>query len=160
MMYVGIAIIVLMFAISLYTDTKGWRIKNIVTLPAALIGLILSFFYFHPLHVSLYVVLLIIIGGIGWVINLWKAGDTKLILSSAVWGMFIMGPNLLFVLFYYLAFLVFHLIIGHILGLKKYKFNLKKYMLSLTTKVNETYGKMPGTFVIMCSFFIALFITK
>ncbi|WP_026701662.1 prepilin peptidase [Salibacterium aidingense] len=160
MMYVAVFLLTLTFGLSLYTDMKRYKIKNVVTLPTSLAGILCAPFFVPPLQFGLYLILLMGIGYIGWNMGLWKAGDTKLMLASGVWMVFIIGPSMLFVLFYYLAFIVLHLCIGHFLGLKKYRFNLKQYLLGLRTKVNETFGTIPGTFLIMCSFFISFFIYK
>lgn len=160
MFTIAVITIIVIFAISLYTDMTGWKIKNVVTLPPALIGMVIALFYFPVLDVLLYIFVVFAVGIAGWMLNLWKAGDTKLILVTAVWSMFITGTHILFPLFYYLVFLGFYFAIGHFLGLKTYRFRLKEYMLSLKTKVNEKYGAIPATFVILCSFFITFIIYK
>lgn len=158
MFYIAIFSILIIFGISLYTDVKEWKIKNVVTLPPALIGIVIALFHFSVWEVLLYIFVVFAVGIAGWLFNLWKAGDTKLILVTAVWSMFITGTNILFPLFYYLVFLGFYFLIGHFLGLKKYRFKLKQYLLSLKTKVNEQYGAIPATFVILCSFFMTFIV--
>lgn len=149
MFYIAIGVVSLVLLLSLFSDIKSFRIRNIVTLPTALIGLILNFFMFPWLSVVLFFVVLLGVGIIGEILNLWKTGDTKLILATGIWSSFIIGsPKLLFALGFYLTFIVLHMIIGHLFGLKKYKFNIKNYLLSLKTGINESYGRFSGAITI------------
>lgn len=153
----SIIVIALVLMISLYTDIKSYKIKNIITVPTALVATIIALIFYPITQVLLYVVVLFGIGFIGWLLGLWKAGDVKISLAIGMWAIFILGEaQLLFVLFYYLAFILTHLAIGHFLILKSCKFHPIRYLKTLVTPANIVYGRLPATITIMCSFVLVI----
>ncbi|MCM3716573.1 hypothetical protein M3202_21245 [Alkalihalobacillus oceani] len=145
--------LIIVFAICLYTDMSSYKIKNIVTFPTAAAAFIVALFLYPVGSVLLYAAILFSIGFLGWLLRFWKAGDVKLILATGLLGIYVVGDIFLVTpVFYYTVFLGFHFIIGNFLGLKAYKFSIKTYLLSFKTRVNETFGRFPGTITIMLSF--------
>lgn len=153
----SIVVIAAILMISLYTDVKSFKIKNVITIPTTLVATILALFFYPILPMILYFIVLFGVGFIGWILRLWKAGDVKISMAIGMWALFIIGePNLLFVLFYYLAFIIIHLAIGHFLILKSCKFHPIRYLKTLVTPVNMVYGRLPATITIMCSFLLVV----
>ncbi len=157
MVILASVVLIIIFSLAIYTDVKTYKIRNVVTLPTALVGILLAFVIFPSIQTLLYVISFLAIGLLGEFLKLWKAGDTKLVLSTGTWSIFLVGqPILLFVLGYYFIFIVSHLVIGHFIGLKKYKFHLKTYLSSLFTGVNEKYGRFSGAITICISNLVIL----
>lgn len=144
--------------ISIYTDVKGFKIKNLLTLPSALLALVLSIIQFSVLFAFINFFSLLIIGILGEVLKLWKTGDTKLILSTGMW-LSLTSPveNISLSFFYFLTFILLHLLIGHFYALKKSRFSLQRYTYSLFyNKENESYGRFRGAITISISLLIVI----
>ncbi|WP_374724095.1 prepilin peptidase [Calidifontibacillus erzurumensis] len=154
--YIVLAVISI---VAVYTDIKGFKIRNILTIPSALIALIISVFYFdNPFFGFENLVVLLLIGLLGEWMKLWKAGDTKLMVATGMWlSLTNSMENLALSFLYFLTFVLLHLAIGHFYGLKKYRFSLKNYIYSiLFNKNNESYGRFRGAITISISLIIVI----
>lgn len=157
--WISIAIIAFLFSSAIYTDVRSKKIRNHFTLPLSLVGMVLLLIIHPWLYALLYTITLFLIGILGWQIGLWKAGDSKLTLSTGIWAGLALGePVIIFALLYHLFFIVYHMVIGHFLGLKKYRFSLINYARSLKTQVNEQFGIFIGSFTILFSFLSSLYV--
>lgn len=154
---VAFIILITLLSIAMYTDIKFHKIRNWLTLPAMLIGLVILSFQFTIMSAVLYFSMLIAIGIIAELFRLWRSGDTKLVVATGLWlALALQELQYINGLILYFSFIASHLIIGHLFGLKKYNFQVKTYIQSMFTGVNESYGRFAGAITISLSVGVVL----
>lgn len=144
-----------LYGISLYTDFKYHKIKNIVTFPTAAVGLVLlSIQQGIQTSVSIFAVALVL-GFLPEVFRMWGSGDTKLFVSASLTSAILLNTADVRFAFYFLGInTLIYLIAGHGYTLWKSGFRLLLYHSMLKSGV--IIGKMPGALPILISNVLAI----
>jgi hypothetical protein len=144
-----------LYGISLYTDFKYHKIKNIVTFPTMAIGLALLFIQQGGLAAATVFITAVFIGLLPEFFRIWSSGDTKLFISASVVSALLLGVSDYSLLFYFLGInTAIYLVAGH--GYALYKSGFRPLVYLQLLRSNEVIGKMPGALPIMVSNILAI----
>ena len=145
----------LLYGISIYTDFKWHKIKNLVTFPVAGLALILMLFHYGLKASFFYVLAVVVSGGVTELFKIWGSGDTKLfIAASLLSALLLRSANPYFAIVFMFVNIMLYLIIGHIYTFYKSGFKPALYVTSL--RVGGEIGKIPGALPIAISNVIAV----
>lgn len=145
----------LLYGISIYTDFKWHKIKNLVTFPVAGLALILMLFHYGLKASFFYVLAVVVSGGVTELFKIWGSGDTKLfIAASLLSALLLKSANPYFALVFMFVNIMLYLVIGHIYTFYKSGFKPALYVTSL--RVGGEIGKIPGALPIAISNVIAV----
>ena len=152
---VALVLFGLLYGISIYTDLKWHKIKNLVTFPVAGLALILMFFHYGLKASFFYVLAVIVSGGVTELFKIWGSGDTKLfIAASLLSALLLRSANPYYALVFLFVNIMLYLVIGHIYMFYKSGFKPAIYITSL--KVGGEIGKIPGAIPIAISNLVAI----
>jgi len=152
---IAIVLFAILYGISIYTDLKFHKIKNLVTFPIAGIALVLILFH-YGLRASFFYVLAVIISGfMTELFRIWGSGDTKLFIAASLLSALVLqSANPYYAMVFLFVNIMLYLVIGHIYTFYKSGFKPALYIVSLRT--GGEIGKMPGAIPIVISNIIAI----
>lgn len=148
----GLALVglIILYSVALVTDIRHRKIKNWLTLPGMLIGLVSCVYSFGIKESLIFFGILLVLCLVSESFRLWVSGDSKLIIAGGLFtSLFLGSANLFIALGLFLTMLTLHLLMGHFYWLKKYDFNFKLYFHSvlltlLNRSENQELGRAPG----------------
>lgn len=147
---VSAGILVSLYAVSMYTDIKYKKIKNVVTMPAIAVGIFLLSFQHGLFHGIRLFVIGLMLGLLLEVFRIWASGDTKLFVAGGLSTLAIVQSDDFSVLFYFFAANLFmYLLVGHAYTLWISKFRIKEYFHRLRS--HQPIGKIAGAVPICIS---------
>lgn len=154
---IALVLIVLLHGITIYTDLKWNKIKNIVTIPAFLIALGLMLWAIDIKTNLIYLLCTFFFGLLPGILRIWSAGDSKLFIASSLLSAVLLNSaDSLFVVFYLGINMIIYLLAGHAFTFYKSGFKPLAYLANL--KAGGEIGRMPGALPIAISNVISIVI--
>lgn len=149
-----IALFLVLYAVSIYTDLKYHKIKNAVTFPAMLIALILLMVRQGIQTGVLLFLAALILGLLPELFRMWGSGDSKLFIAASLLSVLYIKADFLFVLYFLGINTLIYLLAGHGYTLLKSGFRPLVYISYM--KFGGEVGKMPGAVPIFLSNVLAI----
>jgi Flp pilus assembly protein protease CpaA len=152
---IAFILFVILYGVSIYTDLKWHKIKNFITIPIAVIALVLLIWNYGLKAGFFYVPIVLFSGLITEAFRIWGSGDTKLFIAASLVSTILLKVANPFFVLYFLGFnIIIYLAAGHLITF--YKSGFKPVLYFTRLRMSREIGRMPGALPIFISNILAI----